>query len=100
MPFVLLNYALGLSRVRLRDYVAASIGMLPVVAMYMHSGKIAGDLASLASGAGAPRGAACYTLVGFGFAATVGVTIYVTRIARQAIEQEMHLDAGLQPTER
>ena len=33
VPFVLLNYALGLSRVKLLDYVAASIGMLPVVAL-------------------------------------------------------------------
>ena len=32
VPFVLLNYALGLSRIKLLDYVAASIGMLPVVA--------------------------------------------------------------------
>ena len=44
VPFVLLNYVLGLSRVRLVDYVAASIGMLPVVAMYVYTGKVAGDL--------------------------------------------------------
>ena len=89
VPFVLLNYALGLSRVKLGDYVAASIGMLPVVAMYVYTGKIAGALASLASGAAAPRGTAYYALIGLGFVSTVGVTIVVTRIAKQAIAHEI-----------
>ena len=89
VPFVLLNYALGLSRVKLLDYIAASIGMLPVVAMYVYTGKVAGDLATLASGAAQPRGAMYYAMIGLGFVTTVGVSIYVTRIARQAIEQEI-----------
>ena len=89
VPYVLLNYALGVSRVRVVDFVAGSIGMLPVVAMYVYTGKIAGDLASLASGAAAPRGTAYYALIGLGFVSTVGVTIVVTRIAKQAIEHEI-----------
>jgi uncharacterized membrane protein YdjX (TVP38/TMEM64 family) len=89
VPFVLLNYALGLSRIKLLDYVAASIGMLPVVAMYVYTGKVAGDLATLASGAAQPRGPMYYAMIGLGFASTVGVTIYVTRIARHAIEHEL-----------
>lgn len=89
VPFVLLNYALGLSRVRLVDYVAASIGMLPVVAMYVYTGKVAGDLATLASGSAQPRGPMYYAMIGLGFVSTVAVTVYVTRIAKQAIEQEL-----------
>jgi uncharacterized membrane protein YdjX (TVP38/TMEM64 family) len=89
VPFTLLNYALGLSRVRLLDYVAANIGMLPVVAMYVYSGKVAGDLATLASGVAPPRGPLYYAMIALGLVATVGVTLYVTRIARQAIEHEM-----------
>jgi len=91
VPFVLLNYALGLSRVRLLDYVAASIGMLPVVAMYVYSGKVAGDLASLAGGVAQPRGPLYYASIGLGLASTIAVTIVVTRIAKKAIEQELHL---------
>jgi uncharacterized membrane protein YdjX (TVP38/TMEM64 family) len=94
VPFVLLNYALGLSRVRLRDYVAGSIGMLPVVAMYVYSGKVAGDLATLAAGAAQPRGTVYYTMIGLGLVATIAVSVVVTRIARQAIEHEM----GATPT--
>ncbi len=91
VPFVLLNYALGLSRVRLLDYVAACIGMLPVVAMYVYSGKVAGDLAKLAGGVAPPRGPLYYTSIALGLASTVAVTIVVTRIAKKAIEQELHL---------
>jgi uncharacterized membrane protein YdjX (TVP38/TMEM64 family) len=89
VPFVLLNYALGLSRIRLVDYVAASIGMLPVVAMYVYTGKLAGDLATLASGSVQPRGPLYYAMIGLGFVSTVGVTIFVTRIAKRAIEHEI-----------
>jgi uncharacterized membrane protein YdjX (TVP38/TMEM64 family) len=89
VPFVLLNYALGLSRIKLLDYVAASIGMVPVVAMYVYTGKIAGDLATLASGAAQPRGPLYYALIGLGFASTVAVTIFVMRIAKRAIEHEI-----------
>lgn len=89
VPFVLLNYALGLSRIKLVDYVAASIGMLPVVAMYVYTGKVAGDLATLASGAAAPRGWLYYATIGLGFVSTVAVTVVVTRIAKQAIESEI-----------
>jgi uncharacterized membrane protein YdjX (TVP38/TMEM64 family) len=86
VPYTLLNYALGLSRVGFRDYIAGSIGMLPAVTMYVYSGKVAGDLASLASGAAAPRGAAYYALLALGLAATVAVTVVITRIARKAID--------------
>lgn len=92
VPFVLLNYALGLSRVRLLDYVAASIGMLPVVAMYVYTGKVAGDLATLAAGAAPARGASYYVLIALGLVSTVAVSVVITRIARQAIEHEMHLE--------
>jgi uncharacterized membrane protein YdjX (TVP38/TMEM64 family) len=89
VPYVLLNYALGLSSIRLSDYVAASIGMLPVVAAYVYSGKVAGDLATLASGAAAPRGPEYYGFILLGFVSTVGVTVFATRLARQAIAAEI-----------
>jgi len=97
VPFVLLNYVLGLSRVRLVDYVAASIGMLPVVAMYVYTGKVAGDLATLASGAAQPKGTMYYAMIGLGFLATVAVTIVVTRIAKQAIEHDIRDTPATKP---
>jgi len=94
VPYVLLNYALGLSRVRLADYVAGSIGMLPVVAMYVYTGKVAGDLAALASGAAAPRGSAYYALLVLGLGASLAVTILVTRLARTAVDAAVREDAA------
>ena len=43
VPFNVLNYAFGVTRVSLRDYVLASwIGMMPGTLMYVYLGSIAG----------------------------------------------------------
>jgi uncharacterized membrane protein YdjX (TVP38/TMEM64 family) len=84
-PFNLLNYALGLTSVRFADYLVASFGMLPGTLLYVYSGKAVGDVAALAGGAAPERGALYYALLGLGLAATAGVTVLVTRIARRAL---------------
>src|SRR6266853_3300553 len=54
-PFNLLNYAYGLTRVRLRDYFFASwIGMIPGTILFVYIGSLSGDLAR-AAGGGAKR---------------------------------------------
>ncbi len=94
-PFNLLNYGLGLTNVRFRDYVAASIGMLPGSLLYTYSGFVAGSLARLAGDAGPERGPAYYAVVGLGLAATIAVTTIITRTARRAIrEATRETDAG------
>jgi uncharacterized membrane protein YdjX (TVP38/TMEM64 family) len=85
-PFNLLNYALGLTRVRLADYVTASIGMLPGTLLYVYYGKLAGDVAALAGGAAPPRGGEYYVVLGLGLLATLAVTTVVTRLARNALK--------------
>lgn len=88
-PFNLLNYAFGLTRVSLRDYVLASwIGMMPGTVMYVYLGSLAGDLATLGSGR-ASRTPAEWGLYVVGLLATVGVTVYVTRIARAALDKRI-----------
>lgn len=84
-PFTLLNYALGLTRISLADFVAASIGMLPGTLLYTYTGKIAGDLAAVASGGTPARGPGYYLVLALGLAATVAVTVLVTRVARRAL---------------
>ncbi len=87
-PFNLLNYALGLTRVRLRDYVVASfLGMLPGTALYVYLGSLAGSASELAGGRAKPAGTAMWALYGAGFLATVAVALLVTRTARRALER-------------
>lgn len=86
-PFNLLNYALGLTRVRFVDYLVASIGMLPGTLLYVYYGKVAGDVARLAGGAPVRRGPAYYGVVTLGLVATVVVTTLVTRTARRALRE-------------
>jgi uncharacterized membrane protein YdjX (TVP38/TMEM64 family) len=86
-PFNLLNYALGLTRVRFTDYLIASVGMLPGTLLYVYSGKLAGDVAALAGGAAAPRGPGYWALLGVGLLATLLVTLLVTRTARRALDE-------------
>jgi len=84
-PFSLLNYALGLTRVRFADYLAASAGMLPGTVLYVYYGKVAGDVAALAGGAAPSGGAGRWVVLGLGLAATVAVTFQVTRLARRSL---------------
>lgn len=92
LPYNLLNYALGLTRVRFRDYVAASVGMLPGTLLYVYSGRVAGSLAAVAAGADVPRGAGYYSLLALGLIATAVVTVWITGIAKRAIRAETESD--------
>lgn len=88
-PFNMLNYAFGLTRVPLRDYVLASwIGMLPGTVLYVYIGSLAGNLAALGAGQ-STRTPAQWALYAVGLAATVAVTVYVTRIARAALTKRV-----------
>lgn len=86
-PFVLLNYALGLTQVRFTDYLIASVGMLPGTLLFVYYGKLAGDVAALASGAAPPKGAGYYAVLILGLVATIVVTTIVTRTARRALKE-------------
>jgi uncharacterized membrane protein YdjX (TVP38/TMEM64 family) len=85
VPFVLLNYALALSGVRYRDFLAASVGMLPAIVMYVYYGKVVGDVAKLAAGVAPPHGPAYYALLVVGLIATIVATTAVTRAARKSM---------------
>jgi uncharacterized membrane protein YdjX (TVP38/TMEM64 family) len=86
-PFNLLNYALGLTRVRFADYFVACAGMLPGTLLYVYYGKLAGDVAAFAGGAGVERGMGYWAILLLGLAATVAVTTVVTRAARAALRE-------------
>jgi uncharacterized membrane protein YdjX (TVP38/TMEM64 family) len=89
-PFTLLNYALGLTQVPLKTYVLVSwLGMMPGTLLYVYLGSIAQNLTEVFSGelAESPVG---NTLLYLGLAATLALTVLITRFASGALDQ--HLD--------
>jgi uncharacterized membrane protein YdjX (TVP38/TMEM64 family) len=88
-PFILLNYAYGITGVRPRDFILASwIGMLPATVVYVYAGSAAASLAQALTGK-VGAGGARHILLWVGLAATVAVTVLVTRLARQRLEREL-----------
>ncbi|NJL46538.1 MAG: TVP38/TMEM64 family protein [Leptolyngbyaceae cyanobacterium SM2_5_2] len=84
LPYNLLNYGFGLTRVSLKDYGLGSLGMIPGTIMYAYLGSLTGDLAVLAN----PL-TLSHTIPGelhlLGGLATVALTLLLSRLARQAL---------------
>ncbi|PYK66323.1 MAG: TVP38/TMEM64 family protein, partial [Verrucomicrobia bacterium] len=89
IPFNLSNYFYGLTAVKFWPYVLASwIGMMPGTFLYVYIG-IAGKatVAATAGGEAVKHDWQYWTFFGVGFAATIVVTIWVTKIARNALRE-------------
>jgi uncharacterized membrane protein YdjX (TVP38/TMEM64 family) len=90
VPFAVLNYALGLSRVRLRDYILASwIGMLPATTLYVYLGSSVRNISDLLQAKLPSAGVWPQLLFWGGLVAAGGLVYILTRIARQALQAEM-----------
>ncbi|MBT3217949.1 MAG: TVP38/TMEM64 family protein [Proteobacteria bacterium] len=100
-PFTFLNYALGLTAVSFRKYVLASwLGMLPATFLYVYLGSLVPSVAELASGAPSESSGLERVLLWVGLAATVTVTIYLTRLAKKALDQTLPVDNAAAGTAR
>lgn len=87
-PFNLLNYAFGLTGIRLKDYFLASwAGMLPGILMYVYIGTLARDLAGVGGG-GAWTNPDQWLFEITGLVATAVLVVYVTHVARRALHQK------------
>ncbi|WP_026732151.1 TVP38/TMEM64 family protein [Fischerella sp. PCC 9605] len=89
-PFNLLNYAFGITDVSLKDYFIGSVGMIPGTIMYVYIGSLAGNLAMIGTQTQPTNPTVQWAIRIIGFIATVAVTLYITRIARKALEQEVN----------
>jgi uncharacterized membrane protein YdjX (TVP38/TMEM64 family) len=89
IPFNLSNYFYGLTGVRFWPYVLASwIGMMPGTFLYVYIGAAGRAAVSAAAGGKAMKhGWQHWAFMGVGFAATIVVTIWVTKIARDALKK-------------
>jgi uncharacterized membrane protein YdjX (TVP38/TMEM64 family) len=96
IPFNLSNYFYGLTAVKFWPYVLASwIGMMPGTFLYVYIGAAGQAAASAAAGGEAIKhGWQYWTFITVGLAATIIVTIWVTKIARNALQKDRG-DLGL-----
>lgn len=93
IPFNILNYALGLTRVRTRDYVLGSwLGMLPATVLYVYLGSVITSASQLASGSRPDAGVWGRVLYWGGLVATLVVTVMVTRMARRALRSTLQVE--------
>lgn len=82
VPFVLSNYALGATQVKLLDFMIGTIGLAPIAISYAAFGKAAG-----ATDAATGKSALSYPVLAVGIAATVFLAWLITRIAQKAIAE-------------
>jgi len=89
IPFNLSNYFYGLTGVKFWPYVLASwIGMMPGTFLYVYIGTAGRAAVSAAAGGEAVQhGWQYWTFMTVGLAATIVVTIWVTKIARDALRE-------------
>jgi uncharacterized membrane protein YdjX (TVP38/TMEM64 family) len=93
IPYNLLNYVLGLTAARFRDYLLATwLGMLPATVVYVYAGSLAKSVTALASGGSAPSWAVQSLLV-LGFAATVALTVLITRRATRILRERLAVES-------
>lgn len=92
IPFSVINLAMGVTRMRLADYVVANFAMLPVTVLYVYYGAAAGALVSVRAERH-PKDAAYWVSFGLGLVATILVTTIVARLATTALAREEHAGA-------
>ena len=92
IPFNMLNYAYGLTRVKTPVYTTATAaGMLPVVSLYVYLGTLARDIGQILQG-DAGFGPGGWWLAGIALLAIVMVILIVRRAVGRALEKRTSLN--------
>jgi len=87
IPFSVINLAMGVTTMRVVDFLEANLAMLPVTILYVYYGAAAGALVSLRDERH-PRDAAYWAAFVLGLCATIAVTTIVARLATRALARE------------
>lgn len=89
-PFVLLNYAFGLTRIGFGGYFWASVfGMLPGTMAFVYLGALAGDVARAGAGQAGETPPWLWALRVAGLAATALVAYLAGKIAKEALAKKI-----------
>ena len=90
MPFSLINCMLGLTRVSIADFLLATeVGSIPATLIYVYLGTLIGSLAKIAPEIQQHRPLE-WSLQGLGLIVTIAVTLYLARVASQALKKRLH----------
>jgi len=93
-PFLVGNYAFGLTKIPAFHYFVASIiGTIPSAAVYVYAGTVAGEIAQSGSGSRGRTPAEWALLVG-GLIATGILTWYIRRVAKEALVKNLGPQPG------
>lgn len=99
IPFNMLNYAYGLTRVSAPVYAAATaVGMLPVVALYVYLGTLARDISEILAGE-AEAGAGAWWFAGIAAVAIVMVVFVVRRAVQRSLARRTGTEGDLDQTD-
>jgi len=91
-PFNLLNYALGLTKVSLLDYVLGTTGIIPGTIMYVYLGSLIGDVAMI--GQETAETSPQEVVIGWIiriliFVTIVAISLYIAKIAKKALNESV-----------
>ena len=87
IPFVYLNLGLGVTQVRLRDFILGTwVGMLPGIILYVYVGSLVRDVSELSLMKLSKLGQTHSLMLWLGFVATVLLVTLLTRLAKQSLQ--------------
>ena len=98
-PFNLLNYALGLTKVSLRDYVIGTTGIIPGTIMYVYLGSLIGDVAMLGTGDAPANPIIDWTIKILIFVTIVAISLYIAKIAKKALNDSVPAESEAASTD-
>ncbi len=99
VPFILQNYLYGLTRIGFWPSVLTSwVAMLPGTVLYVYLGVVGRAGLEVASGVRS-RSPAQWTLIVIGLLATLGVSVYITRLARRVIREDPRINHRIENRE-
>ena len=98
LPFALLSYALAATQVRFWPYLFATSGILIYNGSLVYMGYTTKHLTGLVSGS-AKQSSVSYPLLIFGLLITVGILIYVSKIAGETVKQLNLENSGQKPSD-
>lgn len=87
-PFVLLNYALGLTKVRFVHYAWACLAMVPGTLLYVYYGHVGRQALEGREG----KTVWDWVLLAVGLVAVLAVTVIITRKAKRALAETTELE--------